>query len=167
METSVRLYTLNFDEVRTYMWAALFVVCNMVLPQVFHLIPQGGIMFAPLSLVILAGAYKLGWKTALLAAVVSPLVNNMVFGMPAWGVLQVMMLKLIVLSLVAGLTAQYFRTMTMPLLVGVVLASEVIGGLVELLLTGGIAATIQDFTIGVPGLLLQVIGTYLIVKHTR
>ncbi len=167
METSVRLYTLNFDEVRTYMWAALFVVCNMVLPQVFHLIPQGGIMFAPLSLVILAGAYKLGWKTALLAAVASPLVNNMVFGMPAWGVLQVMMLKLIVLSLVAGLTAQYFRTMTMPLLVGVVLASEVIGGLVELLLTGGIAATIQDFTIGVPGLLLQVIGTYLIVKHTR
>ena len=167
METSVRLYTLNFDEVRTYMWAALFVVCNMILPQVFHLIPQGGIMFAPLSLVILAGAYKLGWKTALLAAVASPLVNNMVFGMPAWGVLQVMMLKLIVLSLVAGLTAQYFRTMTMPLLVGVVLASEVIGGLVELLLTGGIAATIQDFTIGVPGLLLQVIGTYLIVKHTR
>ena len=167
METSVKLYTLNFDEVRTYMWAALFVVCNMVLPQVFHLIPQGGIMFAPLSLVILAGAYKLGWKTALLAAVASPLVNNMVFGMPAWGVLQVMMLKLIVLSLVAGLTAQYFRTMTMPLLVGVVLASEVIGGLVELLLTGGIAATIQDFTIGVPGLLLQVIGTYLIVKHTR
>lgn len=167
METSVRLYTLNFDEVRTYMWAALFVVCNMVLPQVFHLIPQGGIMFAPLSLVILAGAYKLGWKTALLAAVASPLVNNMVFGMPAWGVLQVMMLKLIVLSLVAGLTAQYFRTMTMPLLVGVVLASEVIGGLVELLLTGGIAATIQDLTIGVPGLLLQVIGTYLIVKHTR
>lgn len=167
METSVRLYTLNFDEVRTYMWAALFVVCNMVLPQVFHLIPQGGIVFAPLSLVILAGAYKLGWKTALLAAVASPLVNNMVFGMPAWGVLQVMMLKLIVLSLVAGLTAQYFRTMTMPLLIGVVLASEVIGGLVELLLTGGIAATIQDFTIGVPGLLLQVIGTYLIVKHTR
>ena len=167
MKTSVRLYTLNFDEVRTYMWAALFVVCNMVLPQVFHLIPQGGIMFAPLSLVILAGAYRLGWKTALLAAVASPLVNNIVFGMPAWGVLQVMMLKLIVLSLVAGLTAQYFRTMTMPLLVGVVLASEVIGGLVELLLTGGIAATIQDFTIGVPGLLLQVIGTYLIVKHTR
>lgn len=60
MDTSVRLYTLNFDEVRTYMWVALFVVCNMVLPQVFHLIPQGGIIFAPLSLVILAGAYKFG-----------------------------------------------------------------------------------------------------------
>ena len=167
METNARLYTLNFDEVNTYLWATVFVVCNMVLPQVFHLIPQGGIMFAPLSLVILAGAYKLGWKTGLLAAVASPLVNNLVFGMPAWGVLQVMMLKLVVLALVAGLTAQYFRSVTLPLLVGVVLASEVIGGFGELLLTGSVNATIQDFTIGWPGLLLQVIGTYLIIKYTK
>ena len=93
MEASVKLYTLNFDEARTYLWAALFVVSGMVLPQVFHLIPQGGIIFAPLSLVILAGAYKFGWKTGLMAAVATPLVNNLVFGLPAWGVLQVMMVK--------------------------------------------------------------------------
>ena len=167
METSVKLYTLNYDEVKTYLWAAVFVACNMVLPQVFHLIPQGGIVFAPLSLVILAGAYKLGWKAGLLAAVASPLVNNLVFGLPAWGVLQVMMLKLVVLALAAGLTAQYFRRVSLPLLVGVVLASEVVGGLGELLLTGGITATVQDFTIGWPGLLLQVLGTYLIVKLTK
>lgn len=85
MGASVKLYTLNFDEARTYLWAALFVVSGMVLPQVFHLIPQGGIIFAPLSLVILAGAYKFGWKTGLMAAVATPLVNNLVFGLPAWG----------------------------------------------------------------------------------
>lgn len=167
MEASVRLYTLNYDEVKTYLWAAVFVACNMVLPQVFHLIPQGGIVFAPLSLVILAGAYKLGWRTGLLAAVASPLVNNLVFGLPAWGVLQVMMQKLVVLALAAGLTAQYFRRVTLPLLVGVVLVSDLIGGLGEWMLTGGIAATVQDFTIGWPGLLLQVAGAYLIVKHTK
>ena len=60
IEASARLYTLNYDETKTYMWAAIFVACNLVLPQVFHLIPQGGIIFAPLSLVILAGAYKFG-----------------------------------------------------------------------------------------------------------
>ena len=53
MEATVRLYTLNYDEAKTYMWAAIFVACNLVLPQVFHLIPQGGIIFSPLSLVIL------------------------------------------------------------------------------------------------------------------
>lgn len=167
METSVRLYRLNYDELKTYLWATVFVVCNMVLPKLFHLIPQGGIIFAPLSLVILAGAYKLGWKTGLLAAVASPLINNLVFGMPEWGVLPVMTLKLAVLALVAGLTAQHFRSVSLLLLISVVLVSEVIGGLGELALTGDIADTVKDFTIGWPGLLLQVFGTYLIVKFTK
>ncbi len=43
METSVRLYALNYDEAKTYLWAAVFVACNLILPQLFHLIPQGGI----------------------------------------------------------------------------------------------------------------------------
>ena len=165
MEANVKLHTLNYAELKTYLWAAVFVGCNMALPQLFHLIPQGGIMFAPLSFVILAGAYKFGWKVGLLAAVASPLVNHYVFAQPAWGVLQVMTLKLVVLALAAGLTAQYFKKVTLALIIGVVLAAELIGGLGELALTGGIDATIQDFTIGWPGLLLQVIGTYLICKY--
>ena len=32
METSARLYTLNYNEAKTYMWAAIFVACNLVLP---------------------------------------------------------------------------------------------------------------------------------------
>jgi len=35
----------------------------------------------------------------------------------------------------------------------------------KLILTGGLAATIQDFTIGWPGLLLQVAGAYLVCKY--
>ena len=167
MEATARLYTLNFDEVKTYLWATVFVACNLVLPQVFHLIPQGGIIFSPLSLVILVGAYKFGWKTGLLAAVLSPLVNHLITGMPAWDVLQVMTLKLAVLALVAGLAAQYFKTVSLPLLIGVVLVSKAIGCLGELLLTGGIEATIADFTIGWPGLLLQVIGAWLILKFVH
>ena len=164
METTARLYTLNFDEVKTYLWATVFVACNLVLPQVFHLIPQGGVIFSPLSLVILVGAYKFGWKTGLLAAVLSPLVNHLITGMPMWGVLQVMTLKLAVLAMVAGLAAQHFKTVSLPLLIGVILVSKAIGCLGEFLLAGGIEATIADFTIGWPGLLLQVIGAWLILK---
>jgi hypothetical protein len=164
METNIRLYTLNYTEVRTYLFAALFVACNIALPQLFHLIPQGGIIFAPLSLVILAGAYKLGWKTGLLAALASPLVNHLLFGMPAWSVMHVMVIKLATLAIIAGVTAQHYKKVTIPLLITVVLISEVIGGLSELLLTGGVSATIADFTIGWPGLLLQVFGTYILLK---
>ena len=165
MEASARLYTLNYDEAKTYMWAAVFVACNLVLPQVFHLIPQGGIIFSPLSLVIMAGAYKFGWRVGLLAALASPLVNHLLTGMPAWDVLPVMTMKLAVLALIAGFTAQHFRKVTLLLLVGVVLATKIVGGLGELALTGGIEATIQDFTIGWPSMILQIIGIYLVCKY--
>ena len=167
MEANVRLYSLNYDEAKTYMWATVFVACNLILPQVFHLIPQGGIIFSPLSLVILAGAYKFGWKTGLLAALASPLVNHLITGMPAWEVMPVMTLKLTVLALVAGLAAQRFKTVSLPLLIGVILVSKAIGCLGEFILTGGIAATIQDFTVGWPGLLLQVFGAWLILKYVK
>ena len=167
MEANVRLYALNYDEAKTYLWATVFVACNLVLPQLFHLIPQGGVIFSPLSLVILAGAYKFGWKTGLLAALLSPLVNHSLTGMPAWEVLPVMTLKLAVLAVVAGLVAQQFKAVSVLLLIGVVLASKAIGGLGELLLTGGIDATTADFIVGWPGLLLQVVGTWLILKYIR
>ena len=167
METNVRLYAFNYDEAKTYLWAIVFVACNLVLPQVFHLIPQGGVIFSPLSLVILAGAYKFGWKTGLLAALLSPWVNHVLTGLPAMAVLPVMTLKLAVLALVAGFTAQYFKTVSLPLIIGVVLVSKVIGCLGELLLTGGINATITDFTIGWPGLLLQIIGAWLILTKLK
>ena len=165
METSAKLYTLNYNETKTYIWALIFVACNLVLPRLFHLIPQGGIIFAPLSLVIMAGAYKFGWKVGLLAAVVSPVVNHLITGMPAWGVLQVMTLKLVVLALVAGHAAKYFKKVTLSLLIGVLLISELFGGLGEFALTGGIDSTITDFTIGWPGLIMQIVGTYLVCKY--
>ena len=48
---------------------------------------------------------------------------------------------------------------------GVVLVCKAIEALGELILTGGISATIADFTIGWPGLLLQIVGGYLIIKY--
>ena len=167
MEANVRLYTFNYDEAKTYLWTMTFLVCNMVLPQLFHLIPQGGVIFAPLSFVILAGAYKFGWKTGLLAALLSPFINHVLTGMPTMAVLPVMTLKLAVIALVAGLTAQHFKTVSLPLLIAVVLVSEALGALGELLLTGGITATVADFTIGWPGLLLQVIGSWLILTKLK
>ena len=164
METNIRLYSLTYSEIRTYMMAALFVVCNIALPQLFHLIPQGGIIFSPLSLVIMAGAYKFGWRTGLLAALASPLVNHLLFGMPAANVMLLMAVKLSLLAVIAGLAAQYFKKVNLLILVGVVLATKALGFLTEFLFTGGVAATLQDFTVGWPGLLLMVFGTYAILK---
>lgn len=164
MEANIRLYSLSYSEIRTYMMAALFVACNIALPQLFHLIPQGGIIFSPLSLVIMAGAYKFGWRAALLAAVASPIVNHLLFGMPAVNVMTLMAVKLSLLAIIAGLAAHYFKSVNLLILVGVVLTTKAFEFLAEYILTGNVTATVADFTIGWPGLLLQVFGTYAILK---
>ena len=54
---------------------------NIVLPQLCHLVPQGLILL-PIYFFTLIGAYKYGWQVGLLTAVLSPLANHLLFGMP-------------------------------------------------------------------------------------
>ena len=43
METkTVKLYSLDYNNVKTYLAASLFILGNLALPQLFHLIPQAG-----------------------------------------------------------------------------------------------------------------------------
>lgn len=46
METTVKLYSLNFRQAKTYWFTLLFVAGNLILPQLCHLIPQGGLILA-------------------------------------------------------------------------------------------------------------------------
>ena len=62
METTVRLYASGYTEKRTYWLAVLFAVGNIVLPQLFHLVPQGGVTWLPIYFFTLVGAYKYGWR---------------------------------------------------------------------------------------------------------
>jgi len=76
METTVKLYTLSYKQSKTYLTAALFVLGNIILPQLFHLIPQGGVTWLPIYFFTLIGAYKYGWQVGILTALLSPLVNS-------------------------------------------------------------------------------------------
>ena len=40
METSAKLYSLNYSNVKTYLFALLFVAGNIALPQLCHLVPS-------------------------------------------------------------------------------------------------------------------------------
>ena len=165
MDTTVKLYSYRFADVRTYLFAALFVAGNIVLPQLCHLIPQGGVMWLPIYFFTLIGAYKYGWRVGVLTAVLSPLVNSALFGMPAMAVLPAILLKSCVLALVAGFVAAKFRRASLLLLAAVVLAYQIIGGLGEWAMTGSWQVAMQDFRIGVPGMLVQIFGGYLFINR--
>ena len=163
--TSVQLYSLNYTERRAFIFATLFVAGNIVLPQLCHLIPQGGLMLLPIYFFTLIGAYKYGWQVGLLTAIASPLVNSALFGMPAAAVLPGILVKSVLLALAAAYVARRFQTVSIPLLFAVVLGYQVVGSLIESVLLGSLSLGFQDFRLGIPGMLLQVFGGYLVIRY--
>ena len=76
METSAKLYSLNYSNVKTYLFALLFVAGNIALPQLCHLVPYGGPTLLPIYFFTLIAAYKYGFRVGLLTAVLSPVINH-------------------------------------------------------------------------------------------
>lgn len=163
METTVKLYTLSYRQAKTYLAAVLFVLGNIVLPQLFHLVPQGGMTWLPIYFFTLVGAYKYGWKVGLLTALLSPLVNSYFFGMPSAAVLPAILLKSVLLASGAGFIASWFRTVSLLHLLAVVAFYQCAGTLGEGLMQGDWYLAFQDFRIGIPGMLLQVFGGYYFI----
>jgi hypothetical protein len=164
MQTTIKLYALPYSNAKTYLAAFLFVLGNLVMPQLFHLIPQGGIRWLPIYFFTLVGAYKYGWKVGLLTAVLSPLANSALFGMPDVAVLPAILLKSVLLAIAAGYAASHFKKASLGLLVGVVLAYQFVGTLGEWVVNGSFWLAIQDFRIGVPGMLLQIFGGWVFIN---
>ncbi len=162
--TTVKLYALGYTEARTYIHAALFVAGNIVLPQLFHLVPQGGMAWLPIYFFTLIGAYKYGWLVGMLTALLSPTANALLFGMPLPANLAPIVLKSALLALAAAYAAHRFHRVTIPLMIAVVLSYQAVGTLGEWALKGDLVLALQDFRIGIPGILLQIFGGYAFTR---
>lgn len=122
METSAKLYSLPFGNVKTYLFALLFVAGNIALPQLCHLVPAGG----PTLPAILI-------KSGLLVGA-------------------------------AALAARYAKNISLLALLGVVLSYQIIGTAFEWALCGNFFLAVQDFRMGIPGMLIQWFGGYVLLK---
>ena len=163
--TNIIRYTLDFRNIKTYIVAGLFVVGNLVLPQLCHLIPNGGHIFLPIYFFTLIAAYKYGWKVGLITAILSPLVNSMFFGMPPSVALPPILLKSILLAITAGLFAKYVTNSSIWVFVLIVLTYQIVGTLGEWAIKGDFMSAISDFRMGLLGMMLQIFGGFLLVKY--
>jgi len=164
MESTVKLYSLNYKETKTYLFAVLFVIGNIALPQLCHLIPQGGFIFLPIYFFTLIGAYKYGLHVGLLTAILSPMINSLLFGMPSIAMLAPILAKSITLAITAALIARHTQKVSLLLMFVVVVAYQFLGGIFEAFQTGSITASLQDIRLGLPGLLFQIFGGWSFIK---
>ena len=145
---NIALYQLGLGSLKTYLLAAAFVIGNIALPQLCHLIPQGGLILLPIYFFTLIAAYKYGFTVGLLTAVLSPLVNNLLFGMPASGMLPIILVKSTFLALAAAYIAKKTQKVSLLTVTMAVVAYQAVGMLVEWAMTGSLQAALQD--IGCP-----------------
>ncbi len=166
MFTSSAFYQrqLSYTNYRTYSFAVIFVIGNLLLPQLTHLIPRGGLIFLPIYFFTLIAAYKFGIMVGLLTAVLSPFVNNLLFGMPPAFVLPAILMKSCLLAVIAAIVAAHYKKISLLHILFVVLAYQVIGSAAEWVMTGSFKNAAQDFTTGIPGMLIQVFGGCFLLK---
>lgn len=166
MQTStIRLYSLQYNNVRTYLAAVLFVAGNILLPAMFHTVPHGGPTWLPIYFFTLFGAYKYGWRVGLMTAVFSPLLNCWLTGMPRYELLPPILLKSVLLAFCAAYAAARFKKVPLAILIAVVLAYQVFGTLGEWFLSYDLHLALQDFRMGIPGMLLQIIGCRVLIPR--
>ncbi|MEG0463830.1 MULTISPECIES: hypothetical protein [Bacteroides] len=164
METTTKLYSLTYSNVRTYFFALLFIAGNLALPQLCHLTPYGGPTLLPIYFFTLIASYKYGFRVGLLTGILSPLMNHLLFAMPALAVLPAILVKSALLAGAAALVAEYSKQISLLTLLSVVLAYQVLGTIFEWLWVDNFYIAMQDFRIGIPGMLIQWFGGYAVLK---
>lgn len=164
MPTTVKLYSLNLSNTKTYLFAAIFIVGNLLLPQLAHLVPQGGLIFLPIYFFTLIAAYKYGIHVGLLTAVLSPLANHLLFSMPPSAVLPAIIIKSVILAIAAALAAKHAGKVSLLAILIAIVAYQLVGTGIEWAMTQNFAIAIQDFRLGVPGMLIQLFGGYFLLK---
>ena len=166
MEKEIKIYNYGFDELKTYLFVSLFVIGNILLPQLCHLIPNGGKIFLPIYFFTLVASYKFGFKVGLMTAVFSPIVNNLLFGMPVLSILPAILIKSVVLAIASTTIANKTNKVSLLSLLAVILIYQIIGTLAEWAMTSSFFIAVQDFRIGIPGMIIQLFGCYLILSQT-
>jgi hypothetical protein len=136
----------------------------LVLPQLAHLVPQGGLILLPIYFFTLVAAYKYGIHVGLLTAILSPLANHLLFGMPPATMLPIIMIKSAILAVAASMVAKYSGKVSFFGILLAIIAYQVIGTGIEWAMTRNFFIAVQDFRIGIPGMLLQLTAGYFVLK---
>lgn len=167
MEKEIRIYNYRLNELKTYLFVALFVTGNIVLPQLCHLLPDGGKILLPIYFFTLIASYKYGLRVGLLTAVLSPIVNSLLFGMPTTIVLPLILVKSIILAITASYVANKTKKISLINLLIIILTYQLIGSLTEWAITSSLYIATQDFRIGIPGMILQLLLSFLILNSSK
>ena len=160
----LRSQPLGWSEVKLYLFSALFAAGNLLVPLALHTIPDAGAVFLPLFFFTLIAAWQFGLWTGLVVALVSPILNYLLIGMPPAALMPGILTKSVAFALVAVLLARSTHKVSLWGLIVAVAAMQTAGFVVERFTGTPMGVSLKLLQMAIPGMLILVFGGYLILR---
>ncbi len=151
---------------RDFYLAVVFLVAgNLLFPALCHAVGIGPVLL-PIYFFTLLAAYRYGLAVGLVTAILSPMLNTALTGMPPFAILDVLIVKSLLLALFAARMGTWSKVSFVHVF-AVVFAYQAIGGLYEILRSSSLLTLPGDLVKGWPGLLLQWLGGTLVLLYWK
>jgi thiamine transporter ThiT len=124
---------------------------------------SSGQIWLPIYFFTLIAAYRYGFAVGLTTAILSPILNSFLFGMPVMEILPVILAKSSLLAVFATIFAQKADKVSFWAILAVVASYQLIGSTIEGI-GYGFESAFNDFRFGFAGMILQVVGGYAVLK---
>jgi len=154
---------LSLAEGRFWLATGAMVLGNLLLPLALHQIPDGGRMFQPIFFFTLVAGWRFGAQAGLLTALVSPLANHFLTGLPPFALVPDLVLQSALLGALASLAAVRHPRPTVALLALVVFLHQLLC-LPAATITAGGKACLDLVRLHLPGIVLQVLGGCVVLR---
>lgn len=152
---------------------AMCIALGVVLPIVFHSIPNAGSIFLPMHIPVLMCGLLCGWPYGFACGIFAPFLSSVITGMPPMGYLPSMLCELATYGLVAGLLAQFVHTRKQIVgiyiqLIGAMIAGRIVCGVLNALIFSAGKYSFAIFISGafvkaIPGIIIQIVLLPVIV----
>ncbi len=148
----------------------LFLALALAFPPLFHLAGLGSV-FLPMLLPVVSVGFVVSWRVSTTVGLLAPLLSGLLTGMPPFvpPIAFMMMVELALLGLMPSILYRSLRCRLMPTLATTLLLNRalVFGQrfvLAEFFGVPGIAYGLATITSGLPGIVLMLVATPLIVR---
>ncbi|MDR0940759.1 MAG: ECF transporter S component [Bacteroidales bacterium] len=158
---------LPLSNIKTYLFAVLFIAGNVLFPMLFHAVPHGGHIFLPIFFFTLVGAFRYGLYVGLFTAICSPLLSHWLMAMPTIAMLPIIISKSLILASCASFAARYIKKHLLLTITLVVFAAQILGFLAEWIIVSDVAFAFHDLRMGLPGMALQIFGGSYLIAFKR
>lgn len=140
------------NNTRKLCFSAVMIAVGILLPMAFHMIPNGGSIFAPMHLPVFCAGFICGPYYGAIVGLICPLLSSLFTGMPAVAYLPNMMVELFVYGVSSGVLFCLIKTKKFMLDVFITLILSMLigrfcGGLVAYFLFLGGRREIYSWTI--------------------